>query len=377
MIKYLSEANPTALRGVALLRLDSNAEDKWRLERSVPTIKFLRKRCSKIVVLSQRGRPVAVKISAGQPKNFEKRLSLRKDALTLSRLLNKPVIFIPHFRFQEIGEAIRKAKPGSIFVLENLRFLKGERAGSRLLAKTLASLGDFYVNDAFAVSHRADASVAAITKYLPSYAGFELENEIQNLSRVMTRPPKPLVILLGGVKAHDKAPVVRYFAAKANLFIIGGALANTILKARGMRIGKSISDPHPGENVKKIMGYKNLLLPIDHAIQKGMILDIGPQSIQLFLQRIKTARTIIWNGPMGVVERPAFRRGTLRVARAIVSNRRALTLAGGGETVTFLRKYGLDKKFDFISTGGGAMLEFLAGKKLPGIEALEKSKFKK
>lgn len=361
-VKYLSKANKRVLLGTALVRLDFNTEDDWRMLTVLPTIKLLLRTASRIVIVSHRGRP----------RRFDKKLSLKKDAAALGRLLRRKVTFINHFRFAEIGETVAVAPRGSIFLLENLRFVKGEEADDPHFARALASLADFYVNDAFAVSHRANASVAAITRFLPSYAGLEMEREIASLSRVMQHPRRPLVLVLGGAKAADKLGVIKYFKKRADWFLLGGGPANTILSIKGMEVESSVRDRDPKDlrMLAPVAAYKNVELPNDFVWYDGMIWDIGPKAVMEFAKKIKRARTILWSGPLGLIERKKFARGSVAVARAIVRNRRAFSVAGGGETVMFLKKRGLDKKFSFISTGGGAMIDFLAGKKLPGVEAL-------
>lgn len=362
-IKYLSKASARELRGTALLRLDFNTKDDWRMKAVLPTIKLLLRRLDKIVIVSHRGRP----------NGAEKKFSLRSDARMLSRLLKRKVVFIPHFRFGEMRNEISAAPRGSIFLLENLRFEKGEEKNDPHFARQLASLADFYVNDAFAVSHRANASVAAITKYLPSFAGLELQNEIESLSQAMVRPRRPLVLVLGGAKAADKLGVITYFKNKANTFLLGGGPANTILSLRGMDVKDSIRDTDPKslKTLRLVAKYKNIVLPKDFAWHGTAIWDLGSASIKDFSMIIKEAGTILWSGPLGMFEESKYAKGSIAIARAITKNRRAFCVAGGGETVMFLKKYHFDRKFSFVSTGGGAMVDFLAGKKLPGIEALK------
>ena len=340
-MRYLKNLKSQDLKNkICLLRLDFNTEDNWRMEASLPTIQFLLKKCQSVIILSHQGRP----------DGFDKSLSLRLKAQTISRLVGKKTVFMPHFRFQEIKNLVGAAPKGSLFLLENLRFLKGEAENNSVLGEHLASLGDFYVNDAFAVSHRANASVVAITKFLPSYAGLELESEIKNLSRVMKNPKKPLVVILGGLKIEDKLSVHQNLKSKASAFLIGGALNKKILKLK----------------------LPKLVMAVDFKLENGVIRDIGPNSIKMFQKEIVRAKTIIWNGPLGNVLKKQFENGTQKIAKAIAKNKKAFTVVGGGETVMFLKKMKLDKKIDFISTGGGAMLDFLAGKELPGIAALEK-----
>jgi phosphoglycerate kinase len=362
MIRYLSKTNTRLIKGTALLRLDFNTEDDWRMRAVVPTIKFLLKSGCKIVVLSHRGRPMGV---------ADSKFSLKKDAMVLAQLLKRKVAFVSHFDFARIKKVVAESPHGSVFLLENLRFLPGEEKNDPKLAKSLASLGDFYVNDAFAVSHRANASIVAITKFLPSYAGLELEAEITHLSRIMMRPKRPLIVVVGGAKVTDKLGVLHYFRNKADWFLLGGGPANTMLAARGVDVKRSLKDT--GENaaeIKAVAGYSNLVLPFDYAWSKDAIVDIGPKSSVMFGKKLSEAKTIVWNGPFGLIDVPPYGQGSLSIARAIARNRKALSVAGGGETVMFLKRVRLDKKFTFISTGGGAMLDFLAGKKLPGIIAL-------
>ncbi len=388
VIKYLSKVKINQIRGVALLRLDFNTDDDWRMRAVLPTIKFLLKRSLKLVILSHRGRP----------EGFDKKFSLRNNGVALQRLIGRRVRFVPSLDFRIIREAIDRSPRGSIILLENLRFWKEEEANDRRFAKQLASLaGDFYphtkrghtsstqdsksprcgvgvyVNDAFAVSHRANASVVAITKFLPSYAGLELEREIKFLSGVTKKPARPVVLVLGGGKAADKLGVIRYFKNKADSILLGGAAANTILRLRGADMGRSLLDKNKRDlkSLREVLRYENAVLPMDLRWHKGAALDIGKRTVEVFSKKLSRARTIIWSGPMGYFEKRGFGVGNLAVARAIARNRKAFTLAGGGETVAFLKKHKLDEKFGFISTGGGAMLDFLAGKKLPGLEALK------
>lgn len=376
MIRFLSKIDPKKLqKKTVLLRLDFNTEDDWRMCAVLPTIKFLLKNDCKIIILSHRGRPHSTEAaSRGKPLRLsgaDRGFSLRKDAVELVRLLRREVAFIDHFDFTRIKKMVASAPQGSIFLLENLRFIKGEEKNDPNFAEKLVSLGDIYVNDAFAVSHRANASVAAITKFLPSYAGLELEAEIAHLSRVMIRPKRPLIMIVGGAKVSDKLDVLRYFRNKADKFLLGGGPANTMLAVRGVEVKKSLKDMSDLGEIKKIACYPNMILPVDCAWRKDAIVDIGPNTRKLFIKEISRAATIVWSGPLGLIDVKPYGEGSLAVAKAIGKNRKALSVAGGGETVMFIKKSRLDKKFTFISTGGGAMLDFLAGKKLPGIEALK------
>jgi phosphoglycerate kinase len=384
MIHYLRAAKKEDLRGVALVRLDFNTRDDWRMEAVLPTVRLVARTARAVVVLSHRGRPKAV-VDFSRRQNPLPTLplkgegktlfSLKKDAVGLSRLLGRKVVFIPHFDWVKIKKEIAGSPRGSIFLLENLRFLKGEEGNDMHLAKQLAALGDYYVNDAFAVSHRANASVAAITEFLPSYAGLEMEEELEHLSRAMRKPARPLVLVLGGAKASDKLGALGYFRNKADSILLGGGSANTMLALRGMDVKKSLRDTDAKDlrALRPFAARHNILAPVDCVWQAGKILDLGSRSIRDFAVILRAARTIVWSGPLGMTDKKQYQKGTLAVAQAIAKNRAAFSVAGGGETVEFLKKHKLDKKFSFISTGGGAMLDFLAGNKLPGIEALKDS----
>lgn len=343
------------------MRLDFNTEDDWRLRAALPTLEFLLKYARAIVILSHKGRPLG----------FQKQYSLAKDARDLSDLLQRQVIFLEKFNFDSARRDIAAAAPKSIFLLENLRFVSMEEENDESFAKNLASLGDYYINDAFAVSHRVNASIVAITKFLPSYAGLEMEKEIENLSKVMSRVERPLIIILGGAKGADKLGVIKYFKKKADAFLIGGALANTLLYLKGTDIGTSLFDKDVGKLIKNLNQYKSIILPVDFRREDSKILDIGSETETFFASKIREAKTIIWNGPMGLIEREQFKEGTLSIAKAIASNKTAFSVVGGGETVMMLKEAGVYDSISFVSTGGGAMLDFLAGERLPGIAALE------
>lgn len=374
-MNYLSRTRPEKLRRTALLRLDFNTEDEWRMQAVLPTIRLLA-RYAKVVIVSHRGRPDGVKLVRGTPTRFDRKRSLQRDQKALRKFLRKQVVFIPHFRFGEIKEQIASAPRGTIFLLENIRFLHGEETPRPELAKRLAELADYYVNDAFAVDHHSADSVNLVDKFLPSYAGLELEKELKVLGNVMSRPEHPFVIVIGGAKAHDKLGVLKFFEKKADLFLLGGAAANTLLKLRGTDVRRSLVDDVDGDlsELKRFARHPKIVLPADWIMENNAILDIGPKTAKLFASKLKIARTILWSGPMGQIEKKRFEKGNLAVARAIAGNRKAFSLTGGGETVMFLKKRKLDGKFSFISTGGGALLDFLAGKKLPGIAALERAK---
>lgn len=353
-MKYLSRFSKKDLSGkVCILRVDLNLKslsDFFRIDAILPTIKFLLKRKAKILILSHRGRP-----KAGSKEERQK-LSLRPIGKILAQKLNHKISFLPDFNFVKIKGQIAGSAPSSIFLLENLRFLKEEEADSPVLAQKLADLGDFYVNDAFAVSHRANASVEAITEFLPSYGGLLMENELKNLSFLMRQPKKPFAVIMGGVKLDDKIGVIKNFKNKADYFLFGSSVLNN---------KKYIKE------IKDLLKNKNYLLPIDGIRDKGHFYDVGRQTIEQYKKIIKNAKTIIWNGPVGMAENKKYSFGSVAIAKALAGSG-AFVVIGGGETTNLIIKLKLQKKIDFLSTGGGAMLDFLAGKILPGVAALDK-----
>jgi len=389
------------------MRYELSITDDSRLKACLPTIKFLLNKKCKIILCGHLGRPngkVVPSLSL-EPvaKHLEKILSSLCHPHTFSchpresgdPVDNKIIIkFISNINGIPRRSAPRNDNPSIIF-LENLRFNPDEEKNDKTFAKKLASLADIYVNEAFAVSHRSAASVDAIKKYLPSYAGLNLEKEIKNLSIVLDQSKKPLVIIIGGAKIETKLPVIKKFLKTADYILIGGAVANDFLLAQGMEVGDSLVDKDYIKEAKKILEKlrnkeikklrnnksKNyslhithypLLLPIDFVWHKNKILDIGDKTIKNFCAIIKSAKTIVWNGPMGYFENKKFANGTKEIAKTILDSK-AKVIIGGGETAESLAKlpnYKITKlpKNIFISTGGGAMLEFLSGKKLPGLK---------
>jgi len=395
MIKYLNEPVLRKYEGkICLLRIDLN--NISRLEAVVPTIKLLLKNGIKIVLLSHRGRPSFAKATAGKPHSVDKKLSLRSFVPILSRKLRKRVRFVSNFRFAIIKKEIVKSENG-VFLLENLRFLPGEEKNDIKFARRLAGLGDFYVNDAFAVSHRKNASVVAITKFLPSYAGLLMEKEIKSLDAVMKNFKHPFTVIIGGAKISDKIGIIKHFwgsasRRKADYFLLGGSPANTFFMAQGLPVGDSLADRKTIPSIKKYLKNRKIILPSDVKIKRRRILDIGERTVLWYSTIIRKSRTVIWNGPMGMFEKKEFASGTKGIWQAVSKNKRAKIVVGGGETVASLAritrihtdKNGLIRikhphksaKIStnprlFLSTGGGAMLEYLSGKKLPGIEALK------
>lgn len=351
----------SAERRTCLLRVDWNMEspaEAYRLTASLPTIRAILRKGYRIVILSHRDRP----------RGVELRYSLRRFAPLLSRKLEVRVAFVPHLPPAAIAAAVASANR-RIILLENLRFHAGEQGSSPAFARALAALGDVYVNDAFSVSHRRDASVFLLPRLLPSYAGLELNREIETLSRALARSKRPLVLVVGGAKVPEKLHIIERFRREARAILAGGVAANTLLLARGADVGVSVVDRAELPRARRIVRLKNLSLPSDFMVDKGKIRDIGPLTTAQFIAALRGARTIIWNGPMGLFEDARFAAGSEAIARAIAYSK-AFTITGGGETVELITRLRLRSRFGFVSTGGGAMLEFLIKGTLPGIEVL-------
>lgn len=355
----------------------------WRIKAALPTIEYLLKNKAKVILISHFGEP------EGEIRE-ELRLDLIKDKL--AELLNVPLKKSADCIGEETEKLASQLAGGEALLLENLRFHPGEEANAHNFAKELARLGDIYVNDAFAVSHRRHASLVAITQELPSFTGFLLEKEIQNLNKILREPISPLTVIIGGAKISTKIEFIEAFLKKAQNIILGGALANSVLHAKGFAIGRSFVEEKVAPQIKKIdITNPKLHLPVDAVVsadkegglpekiapigrveEDDLILDIGPDTQELFSRIISKSKMIVWNGPMGFFEVEKFCAGTRATAEAIIKSN-CFSVVGGGETVAFVQKQNLADKFSWLSTGGGAMLEFLSGKKLPGIEALEKS----
>ena len=386
-MKYLSSLkNKNLSNQICLLRVDFNLTDDdlrkqkipLRIKSALPTIKFLLGKGAKVVILSHRGRPK----EASDKRQVTRVYTLKPFVKILSKLLKKSVQFIDFKKdFKTIKTIIKISPRGTIFLLENLRFFPGEDKNDQKFARKLASLGTFYINDAFAFSHRPTASMVGIPKFLASYAGLLLEKEIKNLSKVMQKPKRPLVIILGGAKISDKIGVIKNFLknvnghkSRVNCILTGGGVANTFFAAQRLPIGKSLYEKQMIPTAKLLLRSRKIILPIDSAIQGKKILDIGPKTIKRYVEIIKKARTIVWNGPMGYIESPKFARGSKAISQAILKSQ-AFSVIGGGETISILPAACFKPHASrlFVSTAGGAMLEYLAGKKLPGIEALNTS----
>ena len=366
--------------------IDENLKitDDRRIRSTLPTINYAIDEGARVILASHLGRP------KGKP---DPRFSLAPIAKRLQRLLDKEVTFIDDCVGQKVENTILKMKDGDVIVLENLRFYPGEEKNDADFAKALSQLADFYVNDAFGAAHRAHASTVGIPKFLPSVAGFLLKKEIEYLKGVVINPIRPFVAILGGAKVSGKIGVLENLVDKVNKVIVGGGMAFTFIKAMGYEIGDSLVEVEMLDfanrlREKLIQNNVKFYLPVDCVIAQSMepgaetkivttqevpkgwrALDIGPASVRLFSEAIQDVKTIIWNGPMGVFEIDAFSRGTYAIAHS-VADAYALTIVGGGDTDLAVHKAGVSDSISFISTGGGASLQLLEGKELPGIAAL-------
>lgn len=387
MIKTLKQARLKEKK--ILVRFDYNVPlangkvaDDERLKASLPTIKYLLKNNCRIIIISHLGRPKG---------KFVKSLRLNPVAKRLSELLKQNVKKLDKTIGIEVQKAVEKLQPREIILLENVQFLKGERENSKQYGKDLASLADIFVMDAFGQAHRNYASLTQVQKFIPSYAGFIVNSEIKILSKVLNNPKKPFVAVLGGVKVSDKIKLIENLLKKVDKLLIGGAMAFTFLKAQGQNTGNSLVEDTFLNTAKRLLKSGKIVLPVDailadkftanarkqitsiENIEKPWLgLDIGPKTLKVFEKELSKAKTIIWNGPMGVFEFPRFSLGTIELAKFIAKSN-ATTIIGGGDTIAAAKKSKVSKKFTHSSTGGGAMLEFLEGKKLPAIVALEQN----
>lgn len=376
-----------------LVRVDFNVPlndkgeitDDTRITASLPTIQYLLEQKAAVILMAHLGRP------KGQVKP---ELSLAPVAKHLGKLLGKKILFAPDCVGEAAQAAASKLKPGHILLLENLRFHKEEEKNDMEFAEKLASLADMYVNDGFGVSHRAHASVEGVTHFLPAAAGFLLEKEIQYVGQAVTNPLHPFVAIIGGAKVSDKIGVISNLLDKVDTLLIGGGMANTFLAAQGYKMGKSLVEEDKLDLAKELLAKAkknkvNMLLPTDlvmaaafapdaeHVTEKVknlnqayMALDIGAETSKAYAEALADAKMIVWNGPMGVFEMDAFCKGTEAVAKAVAKSR-ATSIVGGGDSVAAIEKLGLAKRITHISTGGGASLEYLEGKVLPGVAALD------
>jgi phosphoglycerate kinase len=380
---------------------DGKITDDTRIRGALPTIKYAVEQGAKVILASHLGRPIKDKKKAeekGMPYD-ESKYSLKPVAEHLSELLEKEVEFAPDSVGEEVKNLVNSAENGSVILLENVRYHAGEEKNDDEFAKQLAELADVYVNDAFGAAHRAHASTAGITKFVEnSVAGLLMEKELEFLGKALNNPERPFVAILGGAKVSDKIPVIKsLIERKVDKLLIGGAMAYTFFKANAYTVGKSLveDDMMPTalevEKQAKDAGVE-LILPTDHQVvdsydpltsrktipvdftNSGLVgLDIGEETVAIFSKALEGAKTIVWNGPMGMFEEKPFDTGTLAIAKAVAdaTDKGATSIVGGGDSVSAVNQSGLSDKISHISTGGGATLEFLAGDALPGVEALD------
>ncbi|RNL21584.1 phosphoglycerate kinase [Slackia faecicanis] len=365
---------------------DGVVGDDTRIRAALPTIEYLVRGGAKVILMSHLGRP------AGE--GFEEKFTLAPAAARLAELIDAPVAFASDTVGEDARAKAAELADGAVLVLENLRFDKREKKNDPAFCEELASLAELYVNDAFGTAHRAHASTAGIASLLPAYAGFLLAGEVETLSGMLDAPKRPFVAILGGSKVSDKVGVIDALIDKADTIIIGGGMCFTFLLAQGKAVGTSLKEDdwveRAGEMIEKAQaaGVK-LLLPVDvvaadafaedanaltcsvDAIPADMMgLDIGPETEKLYADAIAEGATVFWNGPMGVFEMKAFEHGTRAVAEAVAANKDAATIIGGGDSVAAVNKFSLADEMTFISTGGGASMELVEGKTLPGVAAL-------
>ncbi|MCK5375122.1 MAG: phosphoglycerate kinase [Alphaproteobacteria bacterium] len=382
-----------------LLRADLNVPmknntvtDCMRIDRLKPTIKYLRKHNAKIIILSHYGRPNGKRV-------FD--MSMGFIAPVLQTRWNVPVSFSPDTIGDHVKESIAHLPPKSIVLLENARFHKEEKKNDDKFAKELSKLADIYVNDAFSTSHRAHASMVGITKYLPSVAGLLMEEELNALNLALGAPEKPLLAVIGGSKVSTKLSVLENLIEKVDYLVLGGGMANTFLYAKGVSIGKSLCETNMANTARGIMekaekigckiilpkdvvitteeikeGMFSNIVDIDNIPDNALAVDIGPKSVKYIKKHLSSSKTVVWNGPLGVFEIKPFDNGTNEIAKAVArrtKNGNCSSIAGGGDTIAALENAGVANKFSYISTAGGAFLEWLEGKELPAISPLRKN----
>ncbi len=371
-----------------LMRVDFNVPmaegkvtDDKRIRASLPTIKYILEQNASLILMSHLGRPKSASDSE---------FSLRPASEVLSSLLGTPVKMAPDCVGAEVEKMAKDLKPGEVLMLENTRFHAGEEKDDLDLAKQMAGLGDVYVNDAFGSAHRAHSSTEGVARFLPAVSGFLMEQELEYLGRAVANPEHPYIAILGGAKISDKILVVETLLARCDKLIIGGGMANTFLAAQGLNMQDSLVEESSLETAKTIMAKwrDKLILPADAVIADKFdadantqivdvdkipagwrMLDVGPKTVSAYQTALNGAKLIVWNGPVGVFEMPKFAEGTFALARMLAESK-AITVIGGGDSASAVKKAGVAKQMTHVSTGGGASLEFLEGKELPGVAAL-------
>ncbi len=364
---------------------DNNIIDDTKIREALPTIEYLVEQGACLILMSHLGRPKGA---------FEEKYSLKKVATRLSHLIHQPVAMAPASIGPEVQSLVERMQNGDIVLLENVRFYPGEEKNDTEFSKALAELGDLFVNDAFGSAHRAHSSTTGVAYYLPAYAGLLMEKEVRMLKQVLEEGQQPRMAIMGGAKIADKLGLIDNLIDKMDVIVIGGGMANTFLKAQGFEVGTSLAENDLLEEARRLIKKAQekavaLLLPNDVVIASEisseaiiktvdvkdipsdmMILDIGPQTVARFREAIMDARTIVWNGPLGVYEYEPFSHGTREVARAVARSS-ALSVIGGGDSAAAVHDLGVEKGITHISTGGGASLEFLEGRELPGVAVCE------
>lgn len=388
MMKTIQECDVYGKRVLVRCDLDvplnekGEIEDDFRIVQMLPTIRYLQEKKAKIILLGHIGRPDGEIVD---------HLKMRPIAKKLGELLEVSLQRATDCIGSQVQKQASDLKEGEVLLLENLRFHREEKLGDLKFTQELVELGDFYVNEAFADSHRVHASIVGIPRFLPSAAGISLAKEVKVLSTVLHEPWRPLVAIIGGVKIKTKIPLIRSFLTKADHVLVGGKIADTILRVKGICVGGELPEEDMVKEIEQLpLTSPKLHLPLDVIASPDktgriyvretapakvrndeLLLDIGPETIQLFSRIIKDARMIVWSGPLGLFEEPAFAEGTEKIAEQIARNHKAFKIAGGGDTLFALAQLKLRDVFDHVSTGGGAMLSFLSGEELPGLKALE------
>ncbi|MFB6212462.1 MAG: phosphoglycerate kinase [Candidatus Magasanikbacteria bacterium] len=367
-IRFISKKELEKRRGdVCLLRVDLNVGqsqefDSFRTKSSLKTLNFLKDFFGgKVIIMSHRGRFEG----GGSNKPY----SMKPFREVFENYLDEDVLFLPGFDFKKNRKIIKKSS-NKFFVLENLRRNKGEQNESKEFGRKLASLGDFFIQDAFGVMHRRNSSVSILPRFIPSFGGLLLQYELNNLNEVLQGLESPTSFVLGGAKVKTKLDVIGSLWDKIDNFLVGGVVANTFLAAKGEDIGNSRVEKDKLEECRKYLKGDKVFTPSNFRYEKDMIMDLGKETVDFFEEKIKSSKSVIWNGPLGYFEKEPYAKASKRLARALV-NSKAKTFIGGGETTTLVSNMGLVDEFDFVSTGGGAMLKFLSGDNLAGIKALE------